>query len=199
MPHRIARHARFAALPILCSLMLGSSAAAAENLRTFENGEFKFSFQYPASWGALTSADKTVTARIVSAPRTPTAECIVVVERNAGFLHFTQDTLDQIIVRTAGRYAEPGHPTEGLADGPGDLATVGALGPRPAQITRVRGKIATGTVALYVSGRRAFTATPGLAWTVTCSGQGATTLEAESSYLHWRDVTNRVMSSFRFK
>jgi len=44
----------------------------------------------------------------------------------------------------------------------------------------------------------AITATPGLTWSVSCSGRGENAEAAEKNFQHWQKSIEAVMASFRF-
>ena len=47
-------------------------------------------------------------------------------------------------------------------------------------------------------GRVVMTATPGLTWTISCSGQGTTAEEAERNFAFWGLEIDALVASFRF-
>ena len=42
------------------------------------------------------------------------------------------------------------------------------------------------------------TATPGLTWTISCNGKGATPAEAEKNFAFWSQEIDAIIASFRF-
>ena len=53
-----------------------------------------------------------------------------------------------------------------------------------------------GTLPAY--GRVVLTATPGLTWTISCNGKGATPAEAEKNFAFWTQEIDAIIASFRF-
>ena len=53
-----------------------------------------------------------------------------------------------------------------------------------------------GTLPAY--GRVVLTATPGLTWTISCNGKGATPAEAEKNFAFWNQEIDAIIASFRF-
>ncbi len=50
----------------------------------------------------------------------------------------------------------------------------------------------------WAYGRVVLTATPGLTWTISCSGQGTTNEEAERNFAFWGLEIDALIDSFRF-
>lgn len=179
--------------------LVTAPVAKAEELLTFTNDEFGFTFQYPATWRISPPASSNSRAKVVSPAGTPHAECAVIVQRYPQLDSASQEDID-------GVFSEPPLAAEisnSLSQSFNDVRvvalSVGALGARPAQSSRVRYSAGAPANRNYVSGRVVSTATPGLTWTVTCGGQSASPAEAERSYQFWQLEISLLVSSFKFK
>ena len=190
---------KYIVLVLLCLLASAPSSVSAESQHNYSNKEFGFGFQYPASWGESPPLALNARVKLVSPVGSPHAECTVIVKRYPHADSAKQSDIDQVFT------ARPSvaELKEILSQGASDVdvleAGTGKLHSRPAHLARVR--YITGTLFgnAYASGRVVMTATPGLTWTLSCSGQGATPAEAEKSYQSWQGEIDNIASSFRFK
>lgn len=159
-------------LVFACLVSATSSIAFGENLRTFTNKEFGFTFQYPVSWTVQPSGTPNSRAKVVSPKDSPYAGCAVIVQRYPQLSSLKQVDIDQVFAKRP----PPSEIKEGLSQGFSDVAvlavSVGALHSRPAHLARVRYSVGTESGKILFSGRIVSTATPGLTWTVSCGGQG---------------------------
>jgi hypothetical protein len=180
-------------------LLVAASVALAEDLRTFTNSEFQFSFQYPPSWQVRPPGSPHSRGKVVSPNGSPSAECAVIVKRFPQLSSLSQMEIDQVFAQQP----TPSEFREALSQGFNDVTvmtvSIGALHTRPAQLARVQYSVGTEFGKVYVSGRMVMTATPGLSWAVTCGGQGRTFEEAARNYLHWQAAINSIVFSFQFR
>jgi hypothetical protein len=184
----------------LLSLLMGAaSSAGGEDLRTFTNQEFGFTFRYPASWTVQRPGTPNSRAKVISPKDSPQAECAVIVKRYPQLSSLKQGEIDQVFSQRPSL----SELKEGLSQGHSDVTilavSVGALESRPAQLARVQYSVGTETGKTFISSRMVSTATPGLTWTITCGAQGRSFAEAEKSYEHWQAVINNIILSFRFR
>ena len=163
---------------------------------TYSNQEFGFSFAYPETWTVRPGTMPNMRVKVADRAEQPAAECALIVKRFPKAANAKQSDIDQI-------FSTPptmGELEEVLGEG-GDAikvtrATVGSLHKRPAHIGRVHYKIGTNA---YASGQVVMTATPGLTWTLSCSGLGDTPANAEKNYHLWESAIDKLIASFAFK
>ena len=184
----------------LASLMLTASCGAfGEDLLTFTNPEFGFTFQYPASWAVHSPGSPNSRAKVVSPKDRSHAECAVIVQRYPQLSSLPQGEIDQVFAQRP----SPSEFKEALSQSHSDVTvlavSVGALHSRPAHFARVRYSLGTEAGKMFASGRVLSTATPGLTWTVTCGAQGRSFDEAEKNYQYWQAVINNIVVSFQFR
>lgn len=184
---------------VLYMVVAALPAISAESLQNYTNQEFRFGFQYPASWSVSPSLTSNSRAKVVSPTNTPHAECAVIIQRYPQTSAISQSDID-------GLFAEPPSPSElknALSQGFNDVEIVavsaGALHFHPAQMARIRYSIGQQSGLAFVSGRMVVTATPGFTWTISCGGQGNTPVEAEKNFQFWQSEINRIVSSFQFR
>jgi len=183
---------------VLCAAIAVSSVGMTEDLRTYTNQEFGFSFEYPASWVISIPATPNSRAKVVAPVSPHYAECAVIVQRYPQLASVSQQEIDKV-------FSVPPDPADiasSLSQGFNDVEIVAvsnsALGVRPAQSSRVRYNVGMGAGRNYISGHILSTATPGLTWTLTCGGQAHTREDAEESYRFWQMEINRLIFSFKF-
>lgn len=182
-------------LSLVVLLLLAPLAPAAEKAARYSNEEFGFSFQYPASWKFAHTDVRNMRVKIAAPEFGPAAECSVIVKQYPHAVKAKQSEIDAI-------FQEP--PTvaelkEVLSQG-GDKVTVtkattGKLDTRPTHVARYHLPLGFDQA---LSGQVAITATPGLTWSVSCSGRGENVEVAEKNYQHWQKSIEAVMASFRF-
>jgi hypothetical protein len=121
-----------------CVLLTASFSAFGENLRTFTNKEFGFTFQYPNSWMVQPSGTANSRAKVVSPKDSPDAGCAVIVQRYPQLSSLKQVDIDQVFAKRP----PPSEIKDGLSQAFSDVAvlavSVGALHSRPAHLSRVR-------------------------------------------------------------
>ena len=182
-----------------CLMLAASSGAFGENLRTFTNQEFGFTFQYPVAWTVQPPGTPNSRAKVVSPKGSPYAECAVIVQRYPQLSSLKQVDIDQVFAKRP----PASEVKEGLRQGFNDVAvlavSVGALHSRPAHLARVRYSVGTQSGKMFSSGRIVSTATPGLTWTVGCGGRGRSFDDAEKGYQYWQAAINNIIFSFRFR
>ena len=171
-------------------------ARCAEKLNSYSNKEFGFSFQYPASWITSPASMPNLRVKVMSPANSPAAECAVFVKRYPNATSAKQRDIDQVFIVPP----TPAELEEVLGQWDSAVKVLKAdadiLHSRPAHRARVQYKTGKNT---YTAGRVVMTATPGLIWTLSCSGQGGTTAEAEKSFQFWEGKINTLVSSFKFK
>ncbi|MGD9947217.1 MAG: PsbP-related protein [Desulfobulbus sp.] len=169
---------------------------AAEKTARYSNGQFGFSFQYPASWFFAHTSVRNMRVKIVAPENGPAAECAVMVKEYPNAVKAKQSEIDQV-------FLEP--PTvEALQEVLGQegeqlkvtKASTGKLDNRPTHVARYRMRLGFDE---YFSGQIAMTATPGLTWSVSCSGRGQTPEQAEKNFQAWQQSIQGLMHAFRFK
>lgn len=184
---------------LFCLMVTVSSGAAGQNLRTFTNQEFGFTFQYPVSWTVQPPGSANSRAKVISPKGSPHAECAVIVQRYPQLSSLKQSEIDQVFAQRP----SSSEFKEAMSQSHSDVAilavTVGALHSRPAHLARMRYSLGTESGKMFASGRVVSTATPGLTWTITCGAQGRSLDEAEKNYQHWQAVINNIILSFRFR
>lgn len=184
----------------LASMMLATPCNVfGEDLQTFINQEFGFSFQYPDSWVVQPPASPNSRAKVVSPKSSPHAECAVIVQRYPQLATLKQGEIDQVFAQRPSQSEF----TEALSQSHSDVTilevSVGALHSRPAHLARLRYSLGTESGKMFASGRVVSTATPGLTWTITCGAQGRSFDEAEKGYQHWQALINNIILSFEFR
>ncbi len=126
----------------------------------------------------------------------PAAECALIAKRFPKAVNAKQGDIDQIF-STPPTAAEL---EEVLGEGGNTIkvtkASVGHLHKRPAHVGRVHYKIGANA---YASGQVIITATPGLTWTLSCSGLGDTPANAEKNFHLWESAIDKLIASFTFK
>jgi hypothetical protein len=172
------------------------TASAAEKTARYNNDQFGFSFQYPASWIFAHTPLRDMRVKVVAPGSSPAAECAVIVKEYPNAVKAKQSEIDQI-------FLEP--PTvEELQEVLGQegeqlkviKASTGMLDKRPTHVARYRLHLG---LSEDLSGQVAMTATPGLTWSVTCSGRGVNPEQAEKNYQAWQQAMQALLASFRFK
>jgi hypothetical protein len=194
MEHTIC--SKYLCLLILLLAAWVPSVICAEKLNTYNNDEFRFSFQYPSSWVNGQASASNLRAKVAAPTNTPAAECAVVIKRYPKAASAKQSDIDQVFIASP----TPAELEEVLSHAESAVtvskASAGILHSRPAHRARVQYK--TGETA-YASGLVIMTATPGLTWTLSCSGLGDTPAEAENNFRFWEESINHLVSSFTFK
>lgn len=179
---------------LVLAVTLGS-ALAAEQPTTFTDPEFRFSFQYPASWSTAPTPVADMRVKVVAPDQTPAAECSVFVKRHPKAIHAKQSEIDEIF-QDAPTAAEL---EEVLSDDKGVVKVTkagnGKLHNRPAHVATFHYRAEHG----YASGQVAMTATPGMTWSVSCYGLGDQPEAADKHFKHWEGQIKTLFSSFRFK
>lgn len=187
---------KYIGLVLLLWAAWAPAAPGAEKRNTYRNQEFHFSFQYPAAWVINSTASGNLRVKVAAPADAPPAECAMVIKRYPKAVSAKQSDIDQIFMTPP----SPSELEEVLNQGNGGIkvskATTETLDARPAHGARVHYK--TGQNA-YASGRVIMTATPGLTWTLSCSGLGATPAEAEQNFRFWEGKIHSLVSSFTFK
>ena len=184
---------------LVCSLvvllLLAPMAHAAEKAARYSNEQFGFSFQYPTSWKFAHTDVRNMRVKIAAPEFGPAAECSVIVKQYPNAIKAKQGEIDAIFQEMPTK-AEL---QEVLSQG-GDKVTVtkastGKLDTRPTHVARYHLPLGFDQA---LSGQVAITATPGLTWSVSCSGRGENVEAAEKNYQHWQKSIEAVMASFRF-
>lgn len=162
----------------------------------YSNREFGFSFAYPETWTVLPGSMPNMPVKVADRAEQPAAECALIAKRFSKAVSAKQSEIDQIF-STPPTTAEL---EEVLGEGGNTVkvtrASVGSLHRRPAHVGRVHYKIGTNA---YASGQVVMTATPGLTWTLSCSGLGDTPANAEKNYHLWERAIDSLIASFAFK
>jgi hypothetical protein len=179
---------------LLLSLVV-SSAAATDQPGRYTNNQFGFSFQSPGGWIYAHAPERNVRVKIVAPDGSPAAECAVTVKEYPKAGNARQGEIDRIFL--VAPTIEELH--EVLADGGRQLkvikASTGTLDTRPIHVARYRLQLGFDE---FLFGQVAMTATPGLTWSVSCSGRGGSPEEAEKNYQFWQKGIEALMTSFRF-
>ncbi len=162
----------------------------------YSNQEFGFSFAYPETWTVRPGSMPNMRVKVADRAEQPAAECALVAKRFPKAVGAKQSEIDQIFT-TPPTTAEL---EEVLGEGGNTIkvtkASVGHLHKRPAHVGRVHYKIGANA---YASGQVVMTATPGLTWTLSCSGLGDTPANAEKNFHLWESAINKLIASFTFK
>ena len=175
--------------------LLAPAAQAVEKMTRYSNAEFGFSFQYPASWKFAHAEVRNMRVRIVAPEFGPGGECSVLVKQYPHAVKAKQAEIDAIFQEGPTREELQ----EVLSQG-GDKVTVtkastGKLEARPAHVARYHLSLGFDQA---ISGLVAMTATPGLTWSVSCSGRGENMDKAEQNFQYWQKSLEAVIASFRF-
>ncbi len=185
---------RFCLAMWLVALWMGNVAAAEKTAR-YSNSQYGFSFQYPATWVFAHSAVRNMRVKIVAPENGPAAECTVIVKEYPHAVNAKQSEIDQIFLEppTVAELQEVlGQEGEQLQV---TAASNGRLGSRPTHVARYRMRLGFDE---YLAGQIAMTATPGLTWSLSCSGKGDNPQQAEKNYQTWRRSVEALLASFRF-
>jgi hypothetical protein len=163
---------------------------------TYSNQEFGFSFTYPETWIIRPGTMPNMRVKVADRAEQPAAECALIAKRFPKAVSAKQTEIDQIFT-TPPTTAEL---EEVLGEGGNTVkvtkASVGSLHKRPAHVGRVHYKIGTNA---YAAGQVVMTATPGLTWTLSCSGLGDTPANAEKNFHLWESAIDKLIASFTFK
>lgn len=163
---------------------------------SYSNQEFGFSFTYPETWIIRPGAMPNMRVKVADRAEQPAAECALIAKRFPKAVTAKQTEIDQIFT-TPPTTAEL---EEVLGEGGNAVkvtkASVGSLHKRPAHVGRVHYKIGTNA---YASGQVVMTATPGVTWTLSCSGLGDTPANAEKNFHLWESAIDQLIASFTFK
>jgi hypothetical protein len=163
---------------------------------SYSNQEFGFSFTYPEAWIIRPGTMPNMRVKVADRAEQPVAECALIAKRFPKAVSAKQAEIDQIFT-TPPTTAEL---EEVLGEGGNAVkvtkASVGSLHKRPAHVGRVHYKIDTNA---YASGQVVMTATPGLTWTLSCSGLGDTPATAEKNFHLWESAIDKLIASFTFK
>jgi hypothetical protein len=163
---------------------------------SYSNQEFGFSFTYPEAWIIRPGTMPNMRVKVADRAEQPAAECALIAKRFPKAVSAKQAEIDQIFT-TPPTTAEL---EEVLGEGGNAVkvtkASVGSLHKRPAHVGRVYYKVGTNA---YASGQVVMTATPGLTWTLSCSGLGDTPANAEKNYHLWESAIDNLIASFTFK
>ena len=190
--------AKYVRLVLICLAAAAPSALCAENLQSYHNQEFGFSFHYPGSWVIRPASVPNLQVKVGSPDTTQPAECAVIVKRYPHAVSAKQSDIDQIFTEVP----TPAELKDVLSQGANEVevvtASAGTLHKRPAHWARVRYSVDTSAGKVSASGRVVMTATPGLTWTVSCSAQGDTPAKAEQSFQFWKKEIDSLIASFRF-
>ena len=167
-------------------------------LQRHENREFHFAFQYPASWRLNPDAGGDLRARTIAPAGGPEAQCSVIVKRFPHAAGARQEEIDRVFLAPP----TPDEVREMLGAEVPDLevltVTTASLHSRPAHQAALRYTVVTPVGPARAYGRVVMTATPGLTWTISCSGQGTTAEEAERNFAFWGLEIDALVASFRF-
>ena len=172
------------------------AAFAAEKTVRYSNNQFGFSFQYPASWVLAHTAVRDIRVKVVASEGEPAGECVVLIKEYPKAEKARQSDIDEVFLTppTVDELQEMlGHEGEHLQV---NGASTGKLGQRPAHVARYQMKLGFDE---YLSGKVSMTATPGLTWSVSCSGRGGNQEEAEKSFQAWQRSIQALLNSFTFK
>ncbi len=168
-------------------------------LRRHENREFHFAFQYPASWRLNPDAGGDLRARTIAPAGGPEAQCSVIVKRFPNAAGARQGEIDPGVPRPAHRGRDHRYARRrGTGSGGARRFCGHPAHPRPAHQAALRYTVVTPVGPARAYGRVVLTATPGLTWTISCSGQGTTNEEAERNFAFWGLEIDALVASFRF-
>jgi hypothetical protein len=181
---------------IFLAALAPRSATCAEKMKSYHNEEFNFGFQYPSSWVNGQASIPDLHGKVAAPANTPAAECAVVIKRYPKAASARQSDIDQVFIEQPTTAELEEVLSHGESAVTVSKAGVGSLHSRPAHRARVQYK--TGETA-YASGFVIMTATPGLTWTLSCSGLGDTPADAEKNFRFWEKSINHLVSSFTFK
>lgn len=167
-------------------------------LQRHENREFHFAFQYPASWQLSPVTGGDLRARVSAPDGGPTAQCSVIVKQFPNAAEARQAEIDQVFLAppTAAEIRE----MLGAEIPELEVLSVATttLHTRPAHQAALRYPLPALVGTLPAYGRVVLTATPGLTWTISCNGKGATPAEAERNFAFWNQEIDAIIASFRF-
>ena len=186
---------------VLClALLLSAASAPAQvvELSRYENRDYLFVFHYPSDWQLSPAPAGDLRVRVSAPAGGPQAQCSVLVKRYPNAAKAKQEEIDQVFLAPP----NTAEVREMLGDEEPELevlsVTAATLHNRPAHGATLRYPVATLTGPARAYGRVVLTATPGLTWTLVCSGQGATEAEAENNFASWSREIDNLMASFRF-
>lgn len=182
-------------LSLVLLALLTPAAHAVEKTTRYSNAEFGFSFQYPASWKFAHTEVRNMRVKVVAPEFGPGGECTVIVKQYPHAVKAKQGEIDAIFQEVPTKEELQ----QVLSQG-GDKVTVtkastGKLDSRPAHVARYHLPLGFDQA---ISGQVAMTATPGLTWSVSCSGRGENADKAEQNYQYWQKSIEAVLASFRF-
>ncbi len=179
----------------LLVLIVGSGTVfAAEKTVRYSNSQFGFSFQYPASWVLTHTPVRNIRVKIVAPETGPAGECVVLIKEYPNAVKARQSEIDEVFLSppTVEELQE-------MLGQEGDQlqvtgASTGKLDQRPAHVARYRMRLGFDE---YLAGKVVMTATPGLTWSVSCSGRGEDQAQAEKNYQAWQGSIQALLASFQ--
>ena len=180
-------------LLLLIGVLGADNARAAKKTAQYSNEQFGFSFRYPTSWTFAHSSQRDMRVRLVTTEGEPDAECAVVVKEYPAAVHARQEEIDEVFTAT---------PTveelqEVLGQGEDHLevlaAAKGRLHKRPTHVATYR---LCQRFDEYLYGEVSMTATPGLTWSVSCRGLGASQTQAKKNFQYWSAAIQELYASF---
>ena len=197
MNTRLPRCAFLGAALLLLATAFPAPARVIE-LQRYEDRAFHFALQYPANWQLSPVTDGDLRAQVRAPDGGPTAQCSVIVKQFPNAAEAKQADIDQVFLAppTAAEIREM------LGAEVPELevltVTTTTLHTRPAHQAALRYSLPALVGTLPAYGRVVLTATPGLTWTISCNGKGATPAEAEKNFAFWSQEIDALIASFRF-
>nr|WP_320010446.1 hypothetical protein [uncultured Desulfobulbus sp.] len=178
---------------LLVGVLGPDTVRAAKKTGQYTNEQFGFSFRYPASWIFAHSPQRDMRVRIVAPEGEPDAECAVVVKEYPAAAHARQEEIDEVF--TATPTVEELQEVLGQSEDHLEVlaAAKGRLQQRPTHVATYRLRQGLDE---YLYGEVSMTATPGLTWSLSCRGLGASQAQAKKNFQYWAAAIQALYASF---
>lgn len=184
-------------LLVMCVNLSACSVYAADNVRTYRDREFGFSFVYPATWSEQPGIGRNTRVVITAPTNQPQASCNIIVRRVSGIAKQNQDQLNRGL---DGKEFEHDY---WLRDMPKNTRVFDAqrisLGRHVARSAVLDFSATIQGYTGYATQLHLVTLSPGLFFGFTCGSQGDTPKEARASYTFWKSTFFNIVRSLRLK
>lgn len=182
-------------LLVVCVNLTACPVYAADDVRTYRDREFGFSFVYPAAWSEQTGIGRNTRVAITAPTSQPQANCNIVVRRVPGTATQNQDQLNRGL---DGKEFEHDY---WLRDMPKNTRVFDArrvsLGRHVARSAVLDFSATVQGYTGYTTQLHLVTLSPGLFFGFTCGSQGDTPEEARASYTFWKSTFSNIVLSLR--
>lgn len=182
---------------LLLSAALVDISFAADELRTYRDAEYGLVLSYPSPWAEQPGLGRSTRVVITAPtdPKTPEANCNVVVQRVPSTLNQTQEQLNRGL---DGKEFEKDY---WLRDMPKNTRVFDSrkisLGPHAARTAVLDYSATVQGYTGYATQLHLVTLAPGLFVHVTCGSQGDTREEGRAGFTYWKATFSRIAQSLK--